>query len=73
MYKSDPDHTYPIMIFPEGTTSNSFSLMRFSNGAFENLAPITLFSLRYECKIEFIQVKILIWEWIKYQMHNTFF
>jgi len=54
MYKSDPDHTYPIMIFPEGTTSNSFSLMRFSNGAFENLAPITLFSLRYECKIEFI-------------------
>jgi len=46
----NPKDTYPLMIYPEGTVSNGRSILEFKNGAFESLCPITVYSLRYECK-----------------------
>lgn len=40
---------FPLVIFPEGTTSNGNGLLTFKNGAFENMSSITAFCLRYEC------------------------
>ena len=45
--KSTDSSVNPIMIFPEGTVSCGRALMSFKNGAFQNLAPLTIFSLRY--------------------------
>jgi hypothetical protein len=39
----------PLLIFPEGTTSNGQSIMRFKIGAFNDLARITMFGLQYQC------------------------
>ncbi len=41
---------YPLLVFPEGTTSNGRSILRFKNGAFSTLSPLTLFALNYECE-----------------------
>ncbi len=38
-----------MLIFPEGTTSNGRAILRFKNGAFSNLSPITIFGLVYDC------------------------
>ncbi|EAR88356.1 acyltransferase (macronuclear) [Tetrahymena thermophila SB210] len=37
----------PIVIFPEGTTSNGTHLISFKKGAFENLLPVKIFCLQY--------------------------
>lgn len=39
------DPVYPLIIFPEGTTSNGQSLLSFKIGAFNDLSPITIFFL----------------------------
>jgi lysophosphatidylcholine acyltransferase/lyso-PAF acetyltransferase len=44
----------PLLIFPEGTTSNGKGLLTFKNGAFENLSPITAYCLNYECNYSVI-------------------
>jgi len=38
---------FPLVIFPEGTTSNGNGLLTFKNGAFENMSSITAFWLKY--------------------------
>jgi hypothetical protein len=38
------------MIFPEGTTSNGKSILRFKVGAFASKPKITIYGLVYECK-----------------------
>jgi hypothetical protein len=45
------DKVYPLIIFPEGTTSNGNALLKFKLGAFNDLAPITLISLKYTCNL----------------------
>ena len=45
--KSD---TNPLLIFPEGTTSNGRSILRFKNGAFSCLPRITIIGLIYDCE-----------------------
>ena len=55
LHKKDPENHFPVVIYPEGTVSNGSSLMNFKNGAFDPLAPITLFSLKYESKFPIIQ------------------
>lgn len=40
---------YPLIIFPEGTTSNGNSLLKFKVGAFNDLAPLTIVGLKYTC------------------------
>jgi 1-acyl-sn-glycerol-3-phosphate acyltransferase len=49
-YRQDSSNVYPLVIFPEGTTSNGRSIMKFKLGAFLDKAPITIFSLNYSCK-----------------------
>lgn len=39
----------PMMIFPEGTTDNGRSIIKFKVGAFETLSRITAFGFHYEC------------------------
>lgn len=48
-YNKDPVNVAPLLIFPEGTTSNGRSIMKFKIGAFSDLAPITIFGLKYTC------------------------
>lgn len=47
-FKKDPKNHFPICIFPEGTVSNGRHVMQFKNGAFDPLAPITIFAFKYE-------------------------
>lgn len=49
-YARDPEGTYPVLIYPEGTTTNGRSIARFKTGAFNPLAPITIFGLEYSCE-----------------------
>lgn len=42
-------NVFPLLIYPEGTTSNGKGLLTFKNGAFEHLSPITAYCLKYEC------------------------
>lgn len=44
---------FPLLIYPEGTTSNGKGLLTFKNGAFEHLPPITAYCLKYECNFTF--------------------
>lgn len=37
----------PIIIFPEGTTTNGEFLLAFKRGAFENLTPVKICVLKY--------------------------
>lgn len=39
----------PLLIFPEGTTSNGRSILRFKLGAFAEKPKITIFGLIYDC------------------------
>ena len=55
-YNKNPKAHNPVIIFPEGTVSNGRSVMNFKNGAFDNLSPLTLFSLRYESTSDLKQV-----------------
>jgi 1-acyl-sn-glycerol-3-phosphate acyltransferase len=48
-FEEKADSVLPIAIFPEGAVSNGRSLLSFKRGAFENLSPITVLCLRYEC------------------------
>jgi len=43
------EQVYPLIIFPEGTTSNGKSLLKFKLGAFNDLSPLTLVALKYTC------------------------
>lgn len=38
----------PLVIFPEGTTTNGRQLISFKKGAFENLDPVLLAPLKYD-------------------------
>lgn len=51
----DPASSMPIIIYPEGTVTNGRSIISFKNGAFEPLAPVTIFCLKYECNAHNIQ------------------
>lgn len=46
-FNNKKEGAYPLIIFPEGTTSNGKGLLTFKNGAFQNMSPITAFSLKY--------------------------
>lgn len=46
MSKINQGH-FPLVIFPEGTTSNGKGLLTFKSGAFEGTPPITAFCLKY--------------------------
>jgi hypothetical protein len=37
-----------LIIFPEGTTTNGRNIITFKMGAFNDLAPITMFGLKYK-------------------------
>jgi len=39
----------PLLIFPEGTTSNGRGLLKFKIGAFASKPKITIFGLIYDC------------------------
>ncbi len=39
-----------MIIFPEGTTSNGTSILKFKIGAFHEKASITIVSLNYSCE-----------------------
>lgn len=39
----------PLVLFPEGTTSNGRGMLKFKLGAFINKAPITVICLKYIC------------------------
>lgn len=41
-------HLPPLLIFPEGTTSNGRYVLPFKRGAFSNLQPVKVVCLRYE-------------------------
>jgi 1-acyl-sn-glycerol-3-phosphate acyltransferase len=45
------EKVYPLIIFPEGTTSNGRSLLKFKVGAFNDLAPLTIIGLKYTCNL----------------------
>jgi len=52
LYKNQKENgapVNPLIIYPEGTTSNGRSIMRFKQGAFNDLADITLFGFKYQC------------------------
>lgn len=40
---------FPLIIFPEGTTSNGKVIIKFKSGAFDNLSPLTVMCLHYSC------------------------
>jgi lysophosphatidylcholine acyltransferase/lyso-PAF acetyltransferase len=40
----------PVLLYPEGTTSNGEYLISFKKGAFANLTPIKLYALKYTKK-----------------------
>lgn len=48
-YNSDSYNFNPTIIFPEGTTSNGRSILRFKAGAFQNKSKITIVSFNYSC------------------------
>ena len=65
-FENDPKNTPPIVIFAEGTVSNGRSVMTFKNGAFENMSPIALYSLRYESKYVHIKASNFIQAMLRY-------
>jgi lysophosphatidylcholine acyltransferase/lyso-PAF acetyltransferase len=48
-YNRDNYNYNPIVIFPEGTTSNGKSILRFKIGAFHNKSKITIVGFNYSC------------------------
>lgn len=49
-YNRDSYSFNPMIIFPEGTTSNGRSILRFKAGAFHNKSKITIVSFNYSCE-----------------------
>jgi 1-acyl-sn-glycerol-3-phosphate acyltransferase len=47
---SEQPNVNPLLIFPEGTTGNGRSILRFKIGAFASLPKITIFGFVYDCK-----------------------
>ncbi|KAL4464326.1 hypothetical protein ABPG72_017112 [Tetrahymena utriculariae] len=45
---SEGQNLPPILIFPEGTTTNSHYLLSFKKGAFESFLPIKLYAINYK-------------------------
>jgi len=39
----------PLMIFPEGTTSNNTHILKFHRGAFFSLRPVIPITMEYDC------------------------
>lgn len=48
-YQSDSVSNYPLIIYPEGTTTNGKAIIKFKIGAFHDKAPITIIGLTYRC------------------------
>jgi lysophosphatidylcholine acyltransferase/lyso-PAF acetyltransferase len=48
-YNRDRCNFNPMIIFPEGTTSNGRSILRFKAGAFHNKSKVTIVSFNYTC------------------------
>ena len=59
--KATDDSVFPILIFPEGTCSSGRAILQFKNGAFDNLTPVTIFSLRYECTVSLTKAENFTW------------
>ena len=49
-FQKDPSSVPPVLIYPEGTTSNGEYLISFKKGAFSNLTPLKLYGLKYTKK-----------------------
>ena len=47
MMKIDRDRYPPLLIFPEGTTTNGEFVINFKRGAFESLQPVQVSVLNY--------------------------
>ena len=60
-FNKDPANNFPLCIFPEGTVSNGRHIMKFKNGAFEPMAPITIFAFKYESTCFPTQAKSSTW------------
>ena len=40
----------PILIFPEGTTTNGKYIISFKRGAFAHMFPVKIFGLKYDAR-----------------------
>lgn len=49
-FHQDPTSVPPVLIYPEGTTSNGEYLISFKKGAFQNLTPLKLYGIKYTKK-----------------------
>lgn len=49
-FQKDPSAMPPVLIYPEGTTSNGQYLISFKKGAFSNLTPLKLYAIKYTKK-----------------------
>lgn len=49
----------PLIIFPEGSTSNNTSILPFKRGALSSLLPVMPVSLQYDCKKVHIANEVL--------------
>ena len=47
---ADPENTPPVLIFPEGTTTNGEYMISFKKGAFLNFAPVKIYGIKYTKK-----------------------
>lgn len=41
----------PLIIFPEGSTSNNTHIIKFKRGAFESLFPVIPLTIKYHCPV----------------------
>lgn len=49
-FGNSPGTTPPVLIFPEGTTSNGEYILSFKKGAFVNRTPLRLYAIKYTNK-----------------------
>jgi len=49
-FAKNPGTTPPVLIFPEGTTSNGEYILSFKKGAFANMTPLRMYAVKYTNK-----------------------